>query len=967
MISIHPHANATTAVEYLDDHLEKSASDYYTLNGRADVRLFGKGLDILGLSECTYSKTFFSDLAHNIHPLTKKQITPRRREDARSAYDGTISAPKSISVVALLADDPRIIEAHNRAVSQALLFMESRAMTRVRKNGADTDRETGNIAGILFTHFCSRSESSLTSADPQLHTHGFLFNFTHDKEENRFKALQSSSFYRSSAVITEIYRSTLAGELHQIGYRTCSTAKGLEIEGVSKEVIDLFSKRRKSILKTAQEDLAHPNSPKGRNAIARSSRNAKKVIPLEESRKAWIAQLSPEQYDSLLALKNNAIAPIEEKSVSPAEALDWAKRHLFERQSVIKRDELAVAALRFARGHFSYEQVVAVIENATVKGEYICVDDRLTIQTAADTEREMIDFVNEGSGTLAPLNEHFLIEGTFSKDQREVIGKTLQSTDPVTAIRGPAGAGKTTLMPVLMQGLHLSSGEPVILATSASAATGLRKEGFAGASTFQRFLVHKLEQKAATGRVVIVDEAGFISVNQMQNLLRLSKEHNFRVVLLGDTRQHHSVEWGNALQILENHSKLQTASLKEIYRQKNKDYRAAVSFLKDGFAVKGFDKLDFMGCVHEIEGDECAVTLANDFAAAVLRGESTLAVAPTWQRCDVTDAAIRHSLRANGTIQGEDILADALVPLHNTEAERELSHSYKEGNVLVFQRKSSLFSRGEHVTVRGEQQGRLLVERSNKECIIFDPKKSATSFQVYDPKPLQIAQGDKLLLRCNGQSTDGRKLINGEIVQIKGINGGLITLTDGRKIPSTYRHYTHGYCISSQASQGKTVDRVFLSMDAQSAHAASSLEGFYVAASRGRLSCGIYTDAKDELRDAVQHSSARQAAIELIAEKDQLLKKKINETTNPQHTDRQSVPNPLKLASSQGLYPLCRYPSTRNRSHALDGSESPNQGQRGYENPVLIAATCDTDLPRGGSSYDPVYLHSNKIHAPGLG
>ena len=138
MLSIHPHTNAKAAVDYLDDHLESNTADYYSQIGLSDVKLFGKGLDILGLGDCTYSKQLFAALADNIHPLTKKQITPRRRANARSCYDATLSAPKSPSLVALIADDPRIVEAHTRAVAQTLLFMESRAMTRVRKNGANT-------------------------------------------------------------------------------------------------------------------------------------------------------------------------------------------------------------------------------------------------------------------------------------------------------------------------------------------------------------------------------------------------------------------------------------------------------------------------------------------------------------------------------------------------------------------------------------------------------------------------------------------------------------------------------------------------------------------------------------------------------------------------------------------------------------------------------------------------------------
>ena len=73
-----------------------------------------------------------------INPIKHNKANTHRRANARACYDAIISAPKSISITASVVDDPRIIEAHKRAVSQTLLFMESRAMTRVRKKGANT-------------------------------------------------------------------------------------------------------------------------------------------------------------------------------------------------------------------------------------------------------------------------------------------------------------------------------------------------------------------------------------------------------------------------------------------------------------------------------------------------------------------------------------------------------------------------------------------------------------------------------------------------------------------------------------------------------------------------------------------------------------------------------------------------------------------------------------------------------------
>ncbi|MFW8183303.1 relaxase domain-containing protein, partial [Klebsiella pneumoniae] len=53
----------------------------------------------------------------------------------RPGYDLTFSAPKSVSMLAMLGGDKRLIDAHNRAVTVALNQVESLASTRVKKDG----------------------------------------------------------------------------------------------------------------------------------------------------------------------------------------------------------------------------------------------------------------------------------------------------------------------------------------------------------------------------------------------------------------------------------------------------------------------------------------------------------------------------------------------------------------------------------------------------------------------------------------------------------------------------------------------------------------------------------------------------------------------------------------------------------------------------------------------------------------
>jgi ATP-dependent exoDNAse (exonuclease V) alpha subunit len=137
---------------------------------------------------------------------------------------------------------------------------------------------------------------------------------------------------------------------------------------------------------------------------------------------------------------------------------------------------------------------------------------------------------------------------------------------------------------------------------------------------------------------------------------------------------------------------------------------------------------------------------------------------------------------------------------------------------------------------------------------------------VGERRKLKIAAGDKLLLQANAVA--GRKhFINGELVEVRAIQGDSVLLADGRVIPAYYRTFTHGYAVTSHAAQGKTVDEVLLVASSRSLPAINQ-EQFYVSISRGRERCQIFTDDSELLRSHVTHSSARLAAVEAMPQRD---------------------------------------------------------------------------------------------------
>jgi AAA domain len=147
----------------------------------------------------------------------------------------------------------------------------------------------------------------------------------------------------------------------------------------------------------------------------------------------------------------------------------------------------------------------------------------------------------------------------------------------VATIHGPAGSGKTTLMREAVNAVETLSGKDVVvLAPSASAVQVLKNDGFAQSDTFQRFMADGTFQDVAKGHILWVDEAGFLSVKEMNWLVQFANRNKCRLIFSGDTRQHYGVERGDALRILENSGAVIQAVLTKIIRQKIDELRQAI-------------------------------------------------------------------------------------------------------------------------------------------------------------------------------------------------------------------------------------------------------------------------------------------------------------------------------------------------------------------------------------------------------
>jgi ATP-dependent exoDNAse (exonuclease V) alpha subunit len=152
------------------------------------------------------------------------------------------------------------------------------------------------------------------------------------------------------------------------------------------------------------------------------------------------------------------------------------------------------------------------------------------------------------------------------------------------------------------------------------------------------------------------------------------------------------------------------------------------------------------------------------------------------------------------------------------------------------------------------------------------PLAEAGKFQVYRPEKLRVAAGEKIRITRNGYVPEARpgirggktQLNNGAMYEVEGFTAsGDIRLANGFVVPKDYGGLAHGYVVTSHASQGKTVDKVLVALGSESL-AAANREHFYVSISRGRERVRLYTDDKVAMMEAVQASSARLSATELM-------------------------------------------------------------------------------------------------------
>ncbi|WP_257543357.1 MobF family relaxase [Sphingopyxis sp. DBS4] len=879
----------------------ESAGEYYADGGQSPSEWQGKGAEELGLSG-DVDRDQFRELLDGKVADQQLGTTRDGKLEHRPGWDVTLSAPKSVSIMAEVAGDRRLIAAHGAAVKTALAHVESHiAATRIRDGGAVNREATGNLVVASFQHGTSRAQ------DPQLHTHNVILNATKG-EDGTWRSLEPRAIYQLQKQIGAIYRQELALKVRELGYEI-EVGKGsmFEIKGVSPEVMAAFSTRSAEIEAalgergTSRDDA----SAAEKQVAALDTRQAKvsadpAALVADWRDTASAAGFGPEARLAMvkeaegIAASGDHRATIELQGDSVANrAVAHAADKLGERQSVFSAAALHEEAGRVGLGKVSYAQIEEAIAAATKQGELIDrthIDRRgaefagFTTRANVETEAKLLRIEAEGRGTLSPIATPLVAamavatasaQGEragfgWNAEQRAATEQLLTSRNRITALQGYAGTAKTTTVLATFAREAETRGVPVVtLAPTASAAMVLGDALGVRSDTVARHLLSPERPSQGQTAAWIVDEASLLSARDTAKLFDLAKKQNARIILVGDVKQLGSVEAGAAFAQLQG-AGMEVAKLSEIVRQTNTATKDAVLASIEGDAKKALAALDRGGgrIVENADRAERFTAIAEQYAKLDKASRArTLVIEPSREGRDTLTADIRAELAKTGALTGPAVTMQSLANKGLTRAEACDPMSYDKGDVVRFTRDyaDKGVARGEAYRVESIDPAKASIALKSEDGREVDWRLrqwGAGNSQTFAAQSLELKTGDSIRFTRNDREAGRINGARGEVTaidaqartaEIRNPRGQTQTLSlDAARD----QHIAHAYVETAFAAQGRTADHVMIHADSKATNLVDQ-KSFYVGISRAKESVAIYTNDRGKLVSAINERAGQ--------------------------------------------------------------------------------------------------------------
>lgn len=881
MLSMAVIKSSAAAVSYYEK------DDYYREgDGAQDAQgeWQGKGAEKLGLSGQVDREVFKSLLEGQLPNGQLLGVARNATHEHTPGWDLTFSAPKSVSLLAEVGGDMRVIAAHQAAVRSAVGWLEDVAAgTRIK--GADGVRRevTGNLAVATFRHDTNRNH------DPQLHTHAVVLNVT-QRADGMWRSLDSKPLFEHRMAGTNVYRATLALELQRLGYEIDQThADGrFEVAGVDAQAIREFSTRRAQIVAALDARGEAGGEASARAALmTRSSKSPENRAELAQEWTTRADRLDFRPRELVMRaeqrgdLRRDVSAPVARK------ALQIAIDRLSDQEAAFTHSRLIEWTLAAGMGTLTVEKAEALIQQSAQAGYLHAAElgqqPGWTTLSASVQEQRIHAAVADGRDALpaaySPTEAAEILSGSSLNDgQRAAAQLILSSPDRHIGILGRPGTGKTYTLGTVRPLLESRGLELVGMAANAEAARQLQASAHIPSKTLAKHLrvagsdVARLRSADAqtsaeirdhySRQVWVIDEASQVSNANMRRITTLADKLGARTVLIGDPDQLGAIGAGKPFARMLSGG-MRHAEMDQILRQTD---RRHVDAIRDAIAKDFGAALDKLAPeMHQIPDREQRLRAMVEIwrAAGGNRDQLLMLSSRNSTRTELNEMA-RDILRKEGKLPGEQI-AQQLVPVYTQRADTAVVTSYKPGQVIHFPRAlASLgITRGSYARVSDVDQRTGVVRLDlGDQTVAWNPRLvgggTKTPPQIFQAHTTLLAPGERITW---GKNNSALGLANGQELTVLSTDSTkmIVRTEDGRRIEidrtrDDGRHWEHGYASTIYKSQGKTAEHVLVDASSEDKSLLNQ-KAFLVAISRQKGGITIFTDDRAKLRDVIDRNS----------------------------------------------------------------------------------------------------------------